>query len=135
MAQFMLRDALNKAKIKGVTVRSFGLNAKREPLSDGADTVLSERGIKTGDFFSKPVPKSLKAYDAVVCMTRAQAEKLKEKSENAGTVGDICGTGDVGDPFGKGLDEYRRVSNILEECCKKIVLYIKRWQDESCDSE
>ena len=133
MAQFIMRAKLKEAGVDNVTVKSFGLNAHGSPMKDNAKYALKCLKIKFTEYTSKPMPKNLKSYDAVVCMTSEHKQALSGQNESLYTFGELCGVGDVPDPYGKDEAEYLRVAKILYGCCEKLTEYIKRINDENSD--
>ena len=125
MAQFIMRAKLKAAGMDNVTVRSFGVNAHGTPMKDNSKYALKQLKIKFSNYTSKPVPKSLKTYDAVICMTEEHKQMLKGKSDALYTFDRLCGVGDVPDPYGKDEAEYLRVAKILNACCDKLIDYLK----------
>ena len=125
MAQFIMRAKLKAAGLNDVTVRSFGLKAHGSQMKDNAKYALKQLKIKFSNYTSKPIPKSLSTYDAVVCMTEEHKKALEGKSRALYTLDELCGVGDVPDPYGKDEAEYLRVAVILNECCDKLINYLK----------
>ena len=133
MAQFIMRAKLKDAGITNVTVKSFGLTAHGSQMKDNAKFALRELKIKFYDYTSKPIPKNIGTYDAVICMTGEHKSALLYKSNALYTFDELCGVGDVPDPYGKDEAEYLKVARILNECCDKLIDFLKRINNESSD--
>ena len=124
MAQFIMRDKLKRAGINNVSVKSFGLSADGSPINENAKNALKRIKIKCPKFSSKNCPKNLKTYDAVVCMTASQKNALSGICPHLYSFDDLCGVGDVEDPYGKDLTSYVSVAETLSYCCDKLIDYL-----------
>jgi len=131
MAQFILRSKLKKAGIKNVLVRSFGLNAHKTPMKDNAKYALKQLKAPFSDYISKPIPKNIGTYDAVICMTCEHKNALIGACGALYTMNELCGVGDVPDPYGKDEQEYLRVAVILDKCCDTITDYLIKINEEN----
>ena len=127
MAQFILTKKLKEAGVEGVLVRSFGLRAKGSPLSDEAVAALKQLKVPfTKNFRSKPLPKNLADYDAVICMERYHKLAVTPLYPNAFTLGELCDFGEVDDPYGCGPEAYVKTAKLFDGCFDDLVTEIRR---------
>jgi protein-tyrosine phosphatase len=125
MAEVLLRREIKKNKIKFVDVSSAGLHVERgATLNPLSKQTLAENGLAVAEKFS---PKQLneKIFNGafvVITMTDDQ-KKYLPKEEKVYTMSELTGK-EVPDPYGKGIEEYRRVFLLLEECAKIIAYTI-----------
>lgn len=131
MAEMLLKDALERAKLKGFCVSSAGIAARTgDAINPKSSYVLAEHGIIAVDFNSTLLDeRELKDAFAVVCMTEQHKDILLDMRwhalKTAGEIGDeeienniycfseITGY-DVPDPYGRDIDAYRYVYGLLE---------------------
>ena len=128
MAEYLLKRELKKAKLRGFKVCSAGVGAKKgEPMNPKSVQVLTEHGVAIGKFSSAPMSdKLLQEALVFVCMTERQKSFLmdmrwnvlrkagaEEIENNIYSFEELAGYG-IPDPYGFGLDEYRRVYEALE---------------------
>ena len=128
MAEHLLRRALKKAKLRGFKVMSVGISAKKgEEMNPKSAQVLSENGITMGKFLSAPITeKLLKEAFIFVCMTERHSDFLmdmrwnvlrkngaEEVENNVYSFAELVGY-DVPDPYGKDIEAYRQVYQMLE---------------------
>lgn len=121
MAEALLKSKIKKNKIKWWDAASCGISAEAgAPMSAHSKTALEEAGITADKFKSRRVTSKLISASAlVVCMTDAQKYML-ENNGNVVSVRDICGI-DVPDPYGCGLEEYRKTRDVLSGVCDIII--------------
>ena len=128
MAEYLLKQALKKSKLRGFKVCSAGISAvKGEQMNSKSVQVLTENGIAVGKFLSAPITdKLLKDGFAFVCMTEKHSDFLMdmrwnvlrksgadEVENNVYSFGELAGY-NVPDPYGKDIDAYRYVYQLLE---------------------
>ncbi len=127
MAEALLKNCLAGLGLKGFTVLSAGIKAKKgTPMNPKSAQVLSENGLAAEGFTSTPLTEKLaREAFAIVCMTEAQRDYLtdfrwnalrkagEEASENnVYSFYDITGY-EVLDPYGRDLECYRYVYGLL----------------------
>ncbi|MBP5177496.1 MAG: hypothetical protein ILP02_02810 [Clostridia bacterium] len=125
MAQFIMRHKLKLAGVNGVLVKSFGTKAHGSPMKDETKFVLKTLKIPYSKFTSKPLPKNLNAFDAVVCMTAEHKRALIGMAENLYTFDELFKAGDVPDPYGKDQAAYFEAAKIIYACCEKMIGYLR----------
>ncbi len=128
MAEYLLKKALKKAKLRGFKVCSVGVNAKKgDTMNPKSAQVLLENGFLADKFSAMPMSeKVLKDGFAFVCMTERHREYLmdmrwsvlrksgaEEIENNVYSFEELAGC-NIPDPYGKDIDEYRRVFALLE---------------------
>ncbi len=101
----------------GFVVRSAGTGAfGGSPASDGAVVAAKERGADLSRHASAPVtPELLAATDLVFGLTRRHVDAVQQWMP--GRVNDaapIDSTGDVSDPIGGSIDQYRETAGQIE---------------------
>lgn len=115
---------------RGFSVRSAGLAAfEGAPASRESVELLHERGIDLSDHQSRRVSANLLLdADYILTMTRMHRETiLQSYPELADRVRTIAPDGaDVSDPYGAGIDEYRRCFEQLENY---LVTFANRFVD------
>ncbi len=127
MAEILLKDRLQTHNLKGFTVDSAGIKAKRgDTINPHSATVLQENGLGVEKFTSaKLTEKLVREAFAIICMTTAQKDYLLDFRWNAmrkvGEEGfennvyafeELTGY-EVLDPYGRDLDCYRYVYGLL----------------------
>ncbi len=128
MAEALLKERLERLGLKGYTVTSAGIKAKRgDTISLHSATVLRENGLEAEGFTSKRLTEKMaREAFAIVCMTNAQRDYLLDFRWNA-----LKKTGEEGfennvyafeeltgyevlDPYGRELDCYRYAYGLLD---------------------
>lgn len=128
MAEYLLKKAIKKAKLRGFKVCSVGVSAKKgDTINPKSAQVLEENGFLADKFSATPMSeKLLKEGFAFVCMTERHKEYLmdmrwsvlrktgaEEIENNVYSFEELAGC-NIPDPYGKDVDEYRRVYALLE---------------------
>ncbi len=139
MAELLLKRKLNALGLKGFTVTSAGIKAKRgDGMNEKSARVLSENGITFEKFSAtKLTDKLAREAFAIVCMTEGQKEYLtdmrwnafkkagEEATENVVyAFSEIAGY-EVLDPYGRDLDCYRYVYGLLSAGVDRLVDELK----------
>lgn len=127
MAELLLKQRLESLNIKGYTVTSAGIKAKKgDVINPKSAQVLAENGIPSEGFTStKLTEKTVREAFAIVCMTESQKDfltdmrwnafrKIGEEAQenNVHSFYEISGY-EVLDPYGKDIDCYRYVYSLL----------------------
>lgn len=135
MAEILLKTRLDMLGLKGFTVTSAGIKAKRgDTVNPKSAQVLKENGLDIGEFKSKRLTdKMVRDAFAIVCMTESQRDYLMDLRWNAlkkageeaqeNTVysfAEITGY-EVLDPYGRDLDCYRYVYGLLSAGISKLI--------------
>lgn len=127
MAELLLKSRLEALNIKGYTVTSAGIKAKKgDGINPKSAQVLEENGISSEGFTStKLTDKIVREAFAIVCMTESQKDYLTDMRWNAlkkageeaqeNNVHSFCEISgyEVLDPYGKDVDCYRYVYGLL----------------------
>ena len=129
MAEIIFKAEMKKRNITTVTVKSAGIAAEGDSINPKSATVLKEKGYRLGKFTPTQLDeKLLKDALILICMTESQREKV------AYAVAKVCGAdkqrkvqsfyslaGDeVPDPYGKDIDCYRYVFEIISMSMNKL---------------
>ncbi len=127
MAEILLKDRIEALGLKGFTVLSAGIKAKKgDTINPKSAQVLLENGLDAGEFASTLLTdKLIREAFAIVCMTDAQRDYLMDRRWNAlkkagveaedNNVYSFCDVAgyEVIDPYGKEVDCYRYVYSLL----------------------
>ena len=129
MAEIIFKAEMKKRNITTVTVKSAGIAAGEGGINPKSAAVLKEKGYRVGKFTPTQLDeKLLKDALAIICMTEGQREKVAYAVER------VCGEGEgkkvqsfyslagdeVPDPYGKDIDCYRYVFEIISMSMNKI---------------
>ena len=135
MAEYLLKKTLKKEKLRGFKVCSAGVGAKKGDLMNPKTAqVLQENGVTVGKFASTPVnAKLLKEAFAFVCMTERHTDYLMDMrwdvlrksgeediENNVYSFAELAGCS-IPDPYGKDVDAYRYVYQLLEGGMYEII--------------
>ena len=131
MAEMILRSQIKKRKIKWWDVSSCGVHAQTgDGLNVNAAAVLAEAGIPVRASFvpRQLTQKLIENSVLVITMTEAHRQML-EDCGNVVCINKYC-NGEVPDPYGAGIEIYRRTRDILSRACKNIIEnYILKYEE------
>lgn len=121
MAEALFRAHIKKRNIKWWDVTSRGIHAEvGSGMSANSKLALQEAGLSVPDFKSRQLTqKIIESSVLVITMTDGQ-KQLLEGCGKVLSVKDLCGF-EIPDPYGMGLDIYRRTRDALNEACRIIV--------------
>lgn len=129
MAEIIFKAEMKKRGITTVMAKSAGIAAEGDSINPKSAAVLKEKGYRVGKFTPTQLDeKLLKDALVIICMTETQREKV------AYAVMKVCGVGEeekvksfysfagneVPDPYGKDIDCYRYVFEIISMSMNKI---------------
>ena len=135
MAELLLMRRLNELGLKGYTVNSAGIKAKKgDVINPKSAQVLEENGIVAEGFTStKLTDKIVREAFAIVCMTESQKDFLTDmrwnalkkageeaQENNVRSFFEITGY-EVIDPYGKDIDCYRYVYGLLSAGIDRLI--------------
>lgn len=135
MAELLLKRRLSELDLKGYTVNSAGIRAKRgDTINPKSGQVLEENGILAEGFAStKLTDKMVREAFAIVCMTESQKDFLTDmrwnalkkageeaQENNVHSFFEITGY-EVIDPYGKDIDCYRYVYGLLSAGIDRLI--------------
>lgn len=135
MAELLLKRRLETLGLKGYTVTSAGIKAKKgDVINPKSAQVLEENGILSDGFTStKLTDKILREAFAIICMTESQRDfladmrwnsfrKIGEEAQenNVHSFYEISGY-EVLDPYGRDIDCYRYVYSLLSAGMEKVI--------------
>lgn len=143
MAEQIFADYLRKHKCASVAeVSSAGTYAAAgNPMTPEAAGVLTEMDITVNPHRSRPVTVDvLQNADVIVCMTESHRDELFASDTYAyaasdgefrivGTVAELTGE-EVEDPYGRGMDAYRKAADCLVKMCEPLEAAVKKFQEE-----
>lgn len=121
MAEVMLREAAAAAGISNIEVSSAGVGAwDGAAASEGAYLVLLEQGLDLSSHRARFLTKELvDEADVILTMARSHLGRVRELGAGgrAHLLGEYAGrpgqAGEVNDPFGADLDQYRATAREL----------------------
>ena len=128
MAEYLFKQVLKKEKLRGFKICSAGVGAKKgDEMNPKTLQTLAEHKITVGKFSATPInDKLLKEAFAFVCMTERHADYLmdmrwsvlrkagvQEIENNVYSFEQLAGY-TIPDPYGREIDAYRYVYDLLE---------------------
>ena len=129
MAQAILQEMIDKEGLQNVEVDSADIFCGYgEPMSRHTAEIIEEMDI----FFThktQPVtPKLLSSCDIVVTMTRDHKRMLAGQVDDKKLFcfDDIAGDGDIADPYGGSIADYRAVEAQLRQGIQKLLCKIRQ---------
>ncbi|MCD8205427.1 MAG: hypothetical protein LUD29_02285 [Clostridia bacterium] len=133
MAEAILNSLIKKNKITWWKAKSRGVQAEvGGTISKNSFDALKEIGVDPGKFKPKQLTeKDLDSSFLVVFMTARQQAMFPGRT-NTCAMSDISGC-DVPDPYGLGLDAYRKTRDAIYDACEKLVDIIKKHDEENLD--
>lgn len=122
MAEIILKNKLKFAGIKGITIKSAGLNAEDgAKMSKNSFEALKLLGYKPYGFKSTRLTvEMIKKADLVLTMTASHKEALRAFA-NVYTIKEATGLCDIDDPYGGNINVYIKTSHQLEDACNAIL--------------
>ena len=135
MAELLLKRRLDELGLKGYTVNSAGIRAKKgDVINPKSAQVLEENGIVAEGFTStKLTDKIVRESFAIVCMTESQKDFLTDmrwnafkkageeaQENNVRSFYEITGY-EVIDPYGRDMDCYRYVYGLLSAGIDRLI--------------
>lgn len=123
MAMGILRDRLSRIGLdNSITVHAAGVYAlEGQPPTRGAQSVLAAREIDISAHRAQTVtPEHLQEADLIIVMTDAHRRSLfylaPESLHKVLLLSELVGEhADIPDPFGRPIEEYEAVANVLED--------------------
>ena len=129
MAELFFNAELKRRQLTGCTVRSAGTGAfPNATISEQSAAVLSELGIDSGSFRSTRLSAELvDSSDIILTMTANHRQTivsaLPDVAGKTLRLLDIVSGGDVPDPYGGSVDDYRTTFETMRPALLK-------WADE-----
>lgn len=100
MAEFILKDILQKKQICDVAVSSAGIFVDETTINPLAKAVLEKNGISAEDFSSREInDEIIENSDLILCMTESHKNALPTMKK-VKTLGEMVDMPDVSDPYG-----------------------------------
>ena len=102
----------------GIHVESAGVEAADGmPATEHAVTVMAERGVDITSHRSRSVESvDVSQFDVVIAMTPWIADRLRRLGVDAARIRSV----QVDDPYCKGLAEYRKAADEIEQALKQL---------------
>lgn len=123
MAKYIFEDYLkNIGSADYFSVDSAGLSAMRgKDMSEQAKEALAEMGISGFHHSACPFyPNIISDSDLIVCMTFEHKSAIGKNLPNVVTVSELTGGGEVTDPWGGTVDDYRQTAAYLKYACYDV---------------
>ena len=122
MAEFIFKGKLKAAGVKNIKVSSAGLSAAEgEKMSEYALAVLKENKVRTYAFTSKPVTLELLTAQNLVIAVTARHKAAMRGFQSVYTLSELTGCGDVLDPYGGNMDDYRATYKQLDKALDALL--------------
>lgn len=129
MAEFICKKKAKEYNLPFLTIQSAGFcveeNSKMHPY---AKQCLEDANMDTKNFVPQQIRQDMfTSSDILFCMTTAQKKKLEGHFCNVYASVDFIGK-DILDPYGEGLNAYKKVFCQIEEVCDKLLkkIYLER---------
>ena len=121
MAEVILKTKLRLSGIRGISVKSAGLNCSDgEKMSKNSFRALKLLGYKPYGFKStRATGATLIKSDVVICMTREHKSYISN-FPNVYAMSEITGY-DIADPYGGDINVYIKTSHEIEDACNIIL--------------
>ena len=113
-----MAEGILKAILPGHCVSSAGIMAQEGAgASENAIKTAMEKGIDISGHKARNLTKELVLdADLILCMTQGHKSMIEGVKDKCFTLSEYAGkSGDVSDPFGKDIEEYRACFAQLEE--------------------
>jgi len=119
MAEAMLRRILDKRGRQGIIVESAGLSANGMPAAENAILAVREWDGEAVAYLAahrsrNVTPTMMNTADIVAVMTPSHAEALGDPP------GIVILAGGIPDPYGGGIEDYRRTLLLMESALEEI---------------
>ena len=130
IAEYLLRNYVDKHGIEGVDISSFGVQCNNGiSISNDALNVLSDIGIDASAHLSAVITlREIIDADYVFAMTSKHVEWLRSEmnaGENVMTLGKFVGMGDVIDPYMCDTNQYRECRDIITVMIDKLAVKLQ----------
>ena len=122
VAEKILTKYLKQAGLTCFSVSSCGLNInKGDNINPYSIEALKDYGIKVKSRKAKALTKPmLKKYNLFITMTKAQKQAFSDQVQ-VFSFGELVGKGDILDPFGMPLENYKQMAKQIDEYCQLLV--------------
>ena len=121
MAEYILKDLINKAEVVDIKVTSAGLMAnENDKISANAKVALKQLGITVRRYKPKRTTEEIcRRQNAIICMTAAHKRYFVGFS-NIYTIDELTGLGEIADPYGMDQTAYDECAKKLKIACESI---------------
>ena len=133
MAEYYAKEYIKEHNLNEIEVDSAGINAATgERASPEAVKVMQEEGIDITDHKSKMLMEAdIEENDLVFTMTNSHKEVIRDMygDENVHTLKNYiksCEDCDILDPYGYGIEKYRKTRDEIKEAVKKLLEKLSR---------
>jgi len=119
MAEAILRRILDKRGRRGIIVESAGLSANGMPAAENAILAVREWDGEAAAYLSEHrsrtvTPAMMNTADIIAVMTTSHAEAL------GNPPGIVILAGGIPDPYGGGIEDYRRTLSLMGPALEEI---------------
>ena len=121
MAEIILKTKLRLSGIRGISVKSAGLDCTDgKKMSENSFRALKLLGYKPYGFKStRATGATLIKSDLIICMTREHKSYISN-FPNVYAMSEITGY-DIADPYGGDINVYVKTSHEIEDACNIIL--------------
>jgi len=124
MAEVLLKEALKRRGVEDVEVSSAGVSAQADqPASHNAVQAMKEMGLNLKDHRARPLDEVDLSGALALCMTDKHVllTQLIKPGADARLLGEYAGVGgEIPDPYGGSIDQYRKTARALHDAAEKI---------------
>lgn len=124
MAEYLLKDKLEKAGIDNVEVFSRGINVLDEKISQQTISALKTKGIVNVEHTATIISKQdVESSDYIFTMSDRQKNVVNNyyRTDKAVCISELTSLGEVVDPYGKDFDAYIYVLKTLDKATDYIM--------------
>ena len=137
MAEYYLKNEIKLNNIPDLFVESCGtLNINNSKASEEVREILKKDGINAEAHRTKGISKDLiEKMDLILTMTTLHREilisRFPECKDKIFVFKEFVNNGnndypDIIDPIGQDYETYMKMANEIKECCKKLILKLKK---------
>lgn len=121
MAEALLRGLIKQRKIKFVDVASAGLCVREDAvLSPFAEQTLSENGLTLPKFHPRQLTEKIYAGAFVVITMTDEQKAYFKGADKVYAMSDVADGVQIPDPYGCGIEVYRKTFRALSVAMDKI---------------
>lgn len=127
MAEFICKQKAKEYNLHTLSIQSAGFCVEKDSnMHPYAKQCLQDANLDVTNFTPQQVwHDMLFASDIIFCMTNAQKKKLEGRYNNIYSSVDFIGK-DILDPYGEGIDSYKKVFGQIEEVCDKLLKALQK---------
>lgn len=130
MAEALLRAQIKRKKIKWWDVASCGIHAETGgTMSVNSRLALAELNVMSDNFKPRQLTQKLIVGSTLVVTMTSDQKQMLDGCGSVVSAKEICGY-DIPDPYGFGIDVYRKTRDALDYLCDLIITkYILNYKE------